>query len=393
MPSGIAPIKGGNDNIKKKMAKKFDTNKADAQSTTVEPLKPEHFDFEEYAVYASELDQRCKAFEEKESGVLVYRRMRVAECFSYGCKDMEWSLNAQLGALKASMDYKADVANFLEPWYGIGTIASAYGGDYVWHPGQAPALQARFKNLDEALSFDPFPVKETRIGKFTLEMIGYFLEKTKGRLPMSFTDTQSPLNMIGHLLPVDDFLLQTITAPDNVLKFLDVLADLSIDFNKEQHKLIGDALASPGHGFASSRTWKGLGMSDDNILMISPEDYLRLASPSVVKICNEMGGPVFHSCGNWEPWLEAVLQIPALLMADGAFSPETDPGAIEKLEPFHAFANTGIVLNARIVGDLDTLTERVKRLWAPGMKLIVVTYCQSPEEQAEAYDRIHEICN
>jgi hypothetical protein len=26
------------------------------------------------------------------------------------------------------------------------------------------------------------------------------------------------------------------------------------------------------------------------------------------------------------------------------------------------------------------------------MKLIVVTYCQDPEEQARAYERIHEIC-
>ncbi len=43
-------------------------------------------------------------------------------------------------------------------------------------------------------------------------------------------------------------------------------------------------------------------------------------------------------------------------------------------------------------GDLDTITERVKKLWTPGMKLIVVSYCQAPEEQAEAYDRIHEIC-
>jgi hypothetical protein len=374
------------------MNKKFDINKSDSQATAVTPVKSENFDFEEYAAYADELDLLCRAFTEKESGVLVYRRMRVAECFSYGCKDMEGSLNAQLGALKASMDYKADVPNFLEPWYGIGTIASAYGGDYVWHKGQAPALEPRFKNLYEALSFDPIAVKDTKIGKFTLEMIEYFMEKTKGQLPVSFTDTQSPLNMIGHLLPMDDFLLQTILAPENVLKFLDILADLSIDFNKEQYKLIGNSLASPGHGFASSRVWKGLGMSDDIALMISPEDYLRLASPSVVKICNKMGGPVFHSCGDWEKWMNAVLQIPGLLMADGAFSPETDPGAIEKLESYGAFANTGVVLNARIVGDLDTITERVKRLWTPGMKLVVVTYCQTPEEQADAYIRIHEIC-
>jgi len=26
------------------------------------------------------------------------------------------------------------------------------------------------------------------------------------------------------------------------------------------------------------------------------------------------------------------------------------------------------------------------------MKVIVVTYCRSPEEQARIYDRIHEVC-
>lgn len=374
------------------MARKFDNTKADAQATLVDPVKPEDFDFEEYTDYAHQLDQRCKRFWNSRSGILVYRRMRVAECFSYKCKDMEWSLNAQLGALKTSMAYKADVPNFLEPWYGIGTVASAFGGDYVWYEGQAPVMEKRFKTLEEALLFDPIPVKDTPIGRFTLEMIEYFMDKTKGQLPLSFTDTQSPLNMIGHLLPVDEFLMQTILAPERVMKFLDVLADLSIDFNKEQYKLIGDALASPGHGFASSREWSGLGMSDDNIVMLSPEDYLNLASPSVVKICNEMGGPVFHSCGNWERWVNAILDIPGILMADGAFSPETDPGAMEELESFGAFANTGVVLNARIVGDMDTLTERVQRLWKPGMKLIAVTYCQTPEAQKNAYEAIHRIC-
>ncbi len=79
------------------MSKKFDINKSDSQATAVTPVKPENFDFDEYIAYAGELDQRCKVFSKKKSGVLVYRRMRVAECFSYGCRDMEWSLNAQLG--------------------------------------------------------------------------------------------------------------------------------------------------------------------------------------------------------------------------------------------------------------------------------------------------------
>jgi hypothetical protein len=34
----------------------------------------------------------------------------------------------------------------------------------------------------------------------------------------------------------------------------------------------------------------------------------------------------------------------------------------------------------------------VKRLWIRGLKLIVVTYCPSPDEQARVYGRVHEVC-
>ncbi len=56
------------------------------------------------------------------------------------------------------------------------------------------------------------------------------------------------------------------------------------------------------------------------------------------------------------------------------------------------FANSGIIVNARIVGDSPVVAEQVKKLWAPGMKLIVVTYCQSPKDQQHAYEMIHDIC-
>ncbi len=374
------------------MPKQFDNKKADSQATLVEPVKPENFDFDVYESYASELNKRCAEFWNKPSGVLVYRRMRVAKCFSFGSRDMKRSLELQLGALEKSMLFKADVPNFLEPWYGIGTIASAFGGDYVWYEGQAPALQTRFNSIDEVLAYEPIEVAKTNIGRHTLDMIAYFMEKTNGRVPVSLTDTQSPLNMVGHLYPLDQFFMDTIMEPEKVIKLFDRLADLSIQFNNEQLKLIGSALASPGHGFASSAAWKGLGMSDDNAIMISPEQYMELAFPSVEKICSPLGGAVFHSCGDWSNCVDAVLMTKGLLMADGAFSPQTDPGATNNLEAFHKFANTGIVLNARIVGDLSTIRDQLTRLWIPGMKMVMVTYCETPEEQDEAYHLIYEIC-
>lgn len=374
------------------MAKKFDIQLADAQSTLVLPVKPENFDFNKYEAYASGLNENCAKFWQQKSGVMVYRRMRVGECFSFGCSDMKRSLELQLGALEKSMLFKADVPNFLEPWYGIGTVASAFGGDYIWPEGNAPALKTRFSSLDELLATEPQKVATTNIGSHTLDMIEYFMDQTKGRLPISFTDTQSPLNMVGHLLQLDQFLMCMLMEPEKVIQLFEILSDLSIRFNHEQKKLIGNALVLPGHGFASSSLWDGLGMSDDNAIMISPDQYSEMAAPSVEKICSPLGGPVFHSCGDWSGWIDSVLKLNGLKMADGAFSPQTDPGATDNLKAFHLFANTGIVLNARIVGDLETIREQVSRLWTPGMKLVVVTYCETPEEQTKAYDLVHNIC-
>ena len=374
------------------MTRKFDNTVADAQATPVEPVKPADFDFDRYAEYSRELDDRCKTFWESDSGVMVYRRVRVASCFSAGCKDMAGSLENQLGALEASMKYRADVPNFLEPWYGIGTIASAYNDEYSWLPGAAPALEPVFSSIEEILDKTPTAVSETRIGRHTLKMIDYFMEQTEGRLPISLTDTQSPLNISGNLMPIGDFLLNTIMNPDAIASLFEILADLSIDFNAEQQKRMGDALVYPGHGFASSREWKGLGMSDDNILMVSPEQYYDLTWKPYARITGEFGGFAFHSCGNWEHWIRAVRKKENVLMVDGAFSEQTDPGAITNLESFHQFAEDRVVVNARIVGDLETIEEKVKRIWVHGMKLIVVTYCRTPEEQERAYDMIHTLC-
>lgn len=370
----------------------FNNALADSQATQVTPVSPSAFDFDRYEAYCSSLNSACTEFWNKSAGVLVYRRMRVGECFSYGCRDMKRSLKLQLGALEKSMLFKADVPNFLEPWYGIGTLASAYGGDYVWPEGNAPALKARFASLDEVLAFEPFEIAETTIGRHTLDMIEYFMDQTKGRVPVSLTDTQSPLNMVGHLYPLDQFFMDLLLEPEKVGLLFDRLAGLLMRFNEKQRQLIGPALASPGHGFASSVKWTGLGMSDDNAIMIAPEQYEDLAAPVAEKIGLPFGGPVFHSCGDWSGWVSSVLKIKDLKMADGAFSPQTDPGATNSLEAFHAFANTGVVLNARMVGGLDTIREQLSRLWLPGMKLVVVTYCDTPSEQAQAYDFIHSHC-
>ncbi len=373
--------------------KEFDYTSRDSQGTDVKPISIKEFDIERYHDYELSLREKCQSFWDSDKGVAIYRRFRVPQVFSYGCKDMKASLELQLSALEKSMEYRSDIPNFLEPWYGIGTIASAFGLDYIWNEGQAPATIAPFNSINEALKYDYLPVEETKIGRHTMNMIEFFLEKTKGKVPISLTDTQSPLNIASYLIPMDKLFLEMYDNPEGYKKLLSVITKLSIDFTKKQQKLIGNALVYPGHGFASSKEFQGIGLSDDNTLMVSDDFFERFEIPFREKIGSEFGGCVFHSCGDWSNKIAVVKKIDNLIMVDGAFSEETDPDPNE-VEPFvKGFSDTGIVVNARIVGDVQTVSDKVKRFWNPGMKLIVVTYCQDPAEQEEVYKRIHQICS
>jgi len=133
-------------------------------------------------------------------------------------------------------------------------------------------------------------------------------------------------------------------------------------------------------------------MSDDYSILVSAEQYRQFAQSSFVLAAADFNGPVFHSCGNWSGLAPVIRQIPGLRMVDGAFGLQTDPSPNEAKVFGEIFANSGIVVNARIVGDWSVVAEQVKKLWAPGMKLIAVTYCQEPKDQQCAYEMIHDIC-
>lgn len=374
------------------VADAFNFNLADSQATKVMPIEPGKFDINEYAEYADKLDERCDKFwNSKDGGILIYRRMRVKDVFAQDSRDMKKSLNWQLGALKESMKFKSDIPNFLEPWHGLGTVASAYGFGYLWEEGQAPAVDGKFASVQELVNAPFTAVKNTKIGRYTLEMTHFFKEQTKGRIPMSFCDVQSPLNTISNIIDSNQFYLDFYDNPEAMATAMNRTADLLIDFTKEQQDIIGDALARPGHGFASSRRFTGIGMSDDTVTMMPDDIYFDVCAPAMVKVGKEFGGAVFHSCGNWSGKKEGIVKIPGILMADGAFSLATDPGANPTDGYAETFSNSGVVLNARIVGNPQLVLSKVKQLWRPGMKLIVVTYAETPEEQAFLYDEIHKI--
>ena len=169
----------------------------------------------------------------------------------------------------------------------------------------------------------------------------------------------------------------------------DVVTGLLIDFLEKQRALIGDCLASPGHGFASARDFKGVGLSDDISLMVSSDAYAEIFRPCDERIGDAFGGVAYHSCGNWRGKIDLVKGIRGIVGADGACSPETDPSPNDPRDFAAAFAGSGIALNARAVGGPEDALAALGALNVPGQKLIAVTYCGTPQEQEAVYQRLN----
>ena len=239
----------------------------------VTPVAPDKFDFARYEAHAAEADARYAGFLRQPEGIAVWQRVRVAEVFGDGCRDMAASLRWQLGGLTKALDYLTDAPNYLEPWYGIGVTAAAFGAEYEWPEGQAPVARPAVPDRARSARAGCPPGRAGEIMRHVLAMIDYFLEETGGRLPLSWSDLQNPLNTATELVDTSGFFQGFVDAPDAVRRILAALTDELIRFTQEQSRRIGDCLVRPGHGFASARSGTGIGLSTDNLVMISPRAY------------------------------------------------------------------------------------------------------------------------
>ncbi len=374
-------------------ARTFDITTLDAQAMPVTPVEPAAFDLARYEAHAAEADARYAEFLRQPEGIAVWQRVRVADVFRDGCRDMAASLRWQLGGLRKALDYLTDAPNYLEPWYGIGVTAAAFGAEYEWPEGQAPVVRPRYATVHEVPGLVARPADQSQIMRRVLAMIDYFLAETHGRVPISWSDLQNPLNVATALVETSGFFLGFVEAPDAVRRILATLTDEVIRFTQEQSRRIGGRLVRPGHGFASARSGTGIGLSSDNLVMISPRAYRQFCVENDARIGAAFGGTAIHSCGDWARWIEAVRANPQLTMVDAAFTPATDPDHNDAAAFRAALSGTGIIVQARMVGDPDEVLVRVRQLWGPGMRLMVVTYEQDPVAQHRLYKDIHRLCS
>ena len=308
----------------------------------------------------------------------------------YGnCNSIEDSFAANLYDFEQGLDIATDGLPYLEPWFGTGAYAEAFGCEYFWRDGESPACHYKYHSLDEVKDLEKPDIRKARVLNMVLDAIAHFREKTEDRLPLVLTDTQSAHDTATMVLDACEVFVASYEAPEALPAFLSIINELIIEFSRLQADLIGPTLLSrPGHIMACSHTGgPGISISEDNIMVASPYVNEHFLLPYTNAVGAAFGGVAIHSCGCWTHSMAITRKMENVMMIDCAVGLGSDPNPNAPEDVREAMLDSGIIVSARCGSDLKRVLDTLDRLAGPGIRLVVRMGC-TPENSQARYDAI-----
>ncbi|MFI3312281.1 MAG: uroporphyrinogen decarboxylase family protein [Eubacteriales bacterium] len=192
-----------------------------------------------------------------------------------------------------------DYVPVLHPWYGTTVLPSALGVEVHYPEGMDPALGAAILEKPEQVYDLKMPDFETD-GQCpqVLACIDYMKAHTD--VPICVTDTQGPLNLALSLAGAVNLFLWFYMAPDAVHHLMGFCTDLLIAWVTAQkqragHQIQGDAYP---HAIEMPAQFGGIAFSEDDIVVISMEQYETFVAPYHERLFQVFGGGSVHFCGS-----------------------------------------------------------------------------------------------
>ena len=288
---------------------------------------------------------------------------------------------------------------FLEPWVGTGVYANAFGCEYVFRDGDSPHVRYRYHAIDEVADVEYPDYRKSPIMDMVLDSIDCFKERTRQRLPIALTDTQSPFDTATLVVDACELYAACYTHESVVAELLQKITDLIVEFSRVQIDRIGDALvARPGHSMPSLLGAPGFSISDDNLAVASPRVNRRFALPYDRQLADALGPLAIHSCGTWTHTMPAVRDMGGVMAIECAVGEGRDEGQAAGLhdpapnnpaEVRRSLAGSPIITKARPGDNLEKTLAMLDDLVDPGRKLIV-EIPHHPEDAEFNYRRIEE---
>jgi len=301
----------------------------------------------------------------------------------------EKSFKGNIDAFSKNLEAVSDHLPYLEPWFGTGVYANAFGCEYVWREGEAPATHYKYHSIYDVKDIRMPLVKNSEIMQLVLNTISYFKEKTSGMLPIALTDTQSSFDTATLVLDASEVFIACYTEPEIIKHFMTCINDLIIEFSKMQQDLIGKNVAKPGHIMVSDPTLSGISISDDNLAVSSPNINEIFPLPLDQKLADAFGGLAIHSCGNWVETMKLVRNMKNVNVIDFALDSSCDPNPNKPEDVRDAFSGSSIVLKARFgTKEMDNI---LNKLFDKSLRIIVeICGTKDINEKEKAYNQVKE---
>lgn len=269
-----------------------------------------------------------------------------------------------------AMDWSDELPH-MQAWFGTGVYANAFGCEYFWREGEAPDTHVRYHSIEEVRGLAKPDWQDGKVMRMVLDCIDGLLDLTRGSIPIAATDTQSPFDTATLVLDTSEFFANCYLEEETVAALMDTIADLIVDFTREQARHIGEGrVARPGHVMPSLTTLGGVMLSDDNLAVSSPHINGLLSLPCNERIARELGGVAIHSCGVWDKTMR-LLPGRGVMAVDCSVSPTWDPTPMTPRMVRDALAGSGIVVKARCGGTKEEIEETISVLGGPDMRLML----------------------
>jgi hypothetical protein len=259
----------------------------------------------------------------------------------------------------------------MQPWFGTGVYASAFGCRYLWRQGEAPDSHVRYHSMEEVRGITVPDWRQSPVMGMVLECIDRLREITRDRFPIALTDTQSPFDTATLVLDTSEFFTACYVEEETAAGLMAAVTALILDFSRVQALRIGEERVSrPGHVMPSLPGLGGITLSDDNLAVSSPAINERFSLRFNARIAEAMGGVALHSCGVWDHTMR-LLPGRGVVAVDCSVSPRWDPTPMTPEMVRAALSGTGIAVKARCGGTAEEIRRAVKALAGPDMRLIL----------------------
>ncbi|MBT7122825.1 MAG: hypothetical protein HN948_07430, partial [Clostridia bacterium] len=226
--------------------------------------------------------------------------------------DKECMLTQQLRNITLTSRLDTDYAPYLEPWICVPIHVEPFGAKIKFMENEWPsAYPVITDNPQDVYKLKCKPVWQSDLWKRLRGIIDFFQANTRGDIPIALTDPQGPFTNASLLWQTDEFFTACYTHPKQVHHIMNILTDSFIEYTDAQLKLI-DNPAFPGHSFPLGETGRGISLSDDNSVMISPAMFEEFNLPYLNRISEHYNGIYYHSCGNYMKVLPSIMKIKKL---------------------------------------------------------------------------------